>query len=163
MVVKRLLVTCMPPLFNNFFRSEQFLFRWEHSTTLQLVQVVTHLSGAVYKNESTVAVILVISKAVYRIWHKASSSILPILSFFRTMFIFSDLLPKSRCFLSQSPWIVNYAIWGGLWVITLAALVRATRNSLCFDSDVFLPLPTNYLNHPQSRSKNLGLFLKALP
>ena len=57
-VFERLLLAHIWPLLDNFILSEQLGFRREHSTTLQLVRVVTALSDAANKRESTGAVLL---------------------------------------------------------------------------------------------------------
>ena len=69
-VFERLLLAPIWPLLDNFIRSEQFGFRREHSTTLQLVRVVTELSDAANKKESTGAVLLDVSKAFDKVWHE---------------------------------------------------------------------------------------------
>lgn len=51
-------------------RAEQFDFRAEHSTTLQLVRVLHHMTVAWNKKENTVAVFLDMEKAFDRVWHE---------------------------------------------------------------------------------------------
>lgn len=50
-------------------RDEQFGFRAEHSTTLQLSRVLHHMTTAFNKKEHTVAVLLDMEKAFDRVWH----------------------------------------------------------------------------------------------
>lgn len=50
-------------------RPEQFGFRTEHSTTLQLTRVIHHITEATNKKEHTVAVLLDMEKAFDRVWH----------------------------------------------------------------------------------------------
>ncbi|XP_061725406.1 uncharacterized protein LOC133531290 [Cydia pomonella] len=50
-------------------RPEQFGFRSQHSTTLQLTRVLHHMGAALNKKEFTVAVLLDMEKAFDRVWH----------------------------------------------------------------------------------------------
>ncbi|KAJ2939362.1 hypothetical protein O0L34_g13456 [Tuta absoluta] len=50
-------------------RQEQFGFRAEHSTTLQLTRVLHHMAVNINKKEHTVAVFLDMEKAFDRVWH----------------------------------------------------------------------------------------------
>lgn len=50
-------------------REEQFGFRAEHSTTLQLSRVLHDMTAALNKRETTVAVFLDMEKAFDRVWH----------------------------------------------------------------------------------------------
>lgn len=50
-------------------RMEQFGFRAEHSTTLQLSRVLHHMTEAFNKKEHTIAVLLDMEKAFDRVWH----------------------------------------------------------------------------------------------
>lgn len=50
-------------------REEQFGFRAEHSTTLQLARVLHDMTAALNKRETTVAVLLDMEKAFDRVWH----------------------------------------------------------------------------------------------
>ncbi|KAJ2950757.1 hypothetical protein O0L34_g9018 [Tuta absoluta] len=50
-------------------RQEQFGFRAEHSTTLQLSRVLHHMAVNINKKEHTVAVFLDMEKAFDRVWH----------------------------------------------------------------------------------------------
>ncbi|XP_047994512.1 uncharacterized protein LOC125232773 [Leguminivora glycinivorella] len=63
-------------------RDEQFGFRPEHSTTLQLARVLHQAAAAFNKKEHTVAVFLDMEKAFDRVWHpgllyKLSTSTIP--------------------------------------------------------------------------------------
>lgn len=51
-------------------RSEQYGFRSEHSTTLQLSRVLHHLTVAFNKKEHAVAVFLDMEKAFDKVWHQ---------------------------------------------------------------------------------------------
>lgn len=51
-------------------RPEQFGFRPEHSTTLQLTRVLHHMAAAMNKKEYTVAIMLDMEKAFDRVWHE---------------------------------------------------------------------------------------------
>ena len=61
------------PLLDGFIRQEQFCFRREHSTNLQLVKVVTQLTDAENKHQSTVTILLdVSSSSIDRIFATSS-------------------------------------------------------------------------------------------
>ena len=62
-VFERLLLARIRPLVDGFIREEQFGFRPRHSTTLQLVRVVTCLADATNNHQATAAVLLDVSKA----------------------------------------------------------------------------------------------------
>jgi hypothetical protein len=51
-------------------RKEQFGFRAEHSTTLQLTRVLHHMQTALHKHEQTGIILLDMEKAFDPVWHE---------------------------------------------------------------------------------------------
>lgn len=69
-VFERLVNKQLTYILHDTIRPEQFGFRSEHSTTLQLVNVINSLADGFNKHAHTIAVFLDISKAFDKVWHE---------------------------------------------------------------------------------------------
>ena len=64
------MVTVPTNVFISFNCLVDDFIRREHSTTLQLVRVITHLSDATNRRAATAAALLDVSKAFDKVWHE---------------------------------------------------------------------------------------------